>query len=69
MTGFNILSYARIHERNDHDLKFKQVAKGFMSKGFLDPEDGKDAVAGELEPSFVRLMSSFGRYTVKKELL
>lgn len=30
----------RIHERREHDLKFKQVAKGFISKGYLDPSDG-----------------------------
>ena len=31
----------RIHEKHGHDLKFKQVAEGFISKGFLDPSDGK----------------------------
>ena len=30
----------RIHERREHDLKFKQIAKGFISKGYLDPSDG-----------------------------
>ena len=29
----------RIHERREHDLKFKQIAKGFISKGYLDPSD------------------------------
>lgn len=29
----------RIHEKHGHDLKFKQVAEGFISRGFLDPGD------------------------------
>ncbi len=36
----------RIHEQEDHKLKFKLVAKGFISRGYLDPEDGKSLLAG-----------------------
>ncbi len=32
----------RIREgRHQHDLTFKSVAKGTISKGYLDPTDGK----------------------------
>ena len=35
------LSTFRIHEHHSgSDLSFKQIAKGFLSKGFLDPTDG-----------------------------
>ena len=30
----------RIHEKKDHQLSFKKVASGFISKGYLDPTDG-----------------------------
>ena len=30
----------RINDQDGHDLKFKRVAKGVISKGFLDPGDG-----------------------------
>jgi gelsolin len=29
----------RIHEKNDHQLSFKQVASRFISRGYLDPTD------------------------------
>ena len=32
---------SRIHEKGDHQLSFKQVASGFMSRGYLDPTDGQ----------------------------
>jgi len=38
VTKFEKLMF-RIHERQEHDLKFKQIAKGFMSKAYLDPAD------------------------------
>ena len=30
----------RIRETRHHDLSFKSVAKGIISKGYLDPTDG-----------------------------
>ena len=32
---------ARIHEKQDHQLSFKQVASGTVSRGYLDPTDGQ----------------------------
>ena len=31
----------RIQEKKDHQLSFKQVASGFISRGYLDPTDGQ----------------------------
>ncbi len=31
----------RVHEKKGHDISFKEVAKGRMSTGFLDPTDGR----------------------------
>ena len=40
LANYDLLLNGRIHERREHDLKFKQIAKGFISKGYLDPSDG-----------------------------
>ena len=39
MFVYVVLVY-RIREKKDHQLSFKQVASGFISRGYLDPTDG-----------------------------
>ena len=39
--GFVRSCVDRIHESRGKDLKFTEVAKGRMSTGYLDPEDGE----------------------------